>query len=474
MGYLSPVDAAFLRMESPRTPMHVAGLMVFKLPENAAPDYLRQLFEKIRTSPVNTYPFNCVLKKGFFKKALPEWEPAKQIDIDYHVRHSALPYPGGEKELGVLVSRLHSHPIDLTRPLWEFHLIEGLENNRFALYFKAHHCAIDGMGAMKLINRWLSEDPNKKNGYAPWAQTLPRAKRKMRTKPNIVSHSVEILKRQIKSADELAHALQKMTNRHDNPEGGMMSALHTPRSLFNVKITPQRRLATQLYELERFKKIEKATGATVNDICLAILGASIQRYLEEVDALPDKPLIASVPIALPRSEGHSGNAVAGFICPMATEQHDVLQRLNSIHAITSRTKENIRHLSKDALNQFSLLGISPLMIGQMTGLGTFFPPFFNLVVSNVVSSKHKLYLEGAELEATYPVSLLFDGYALNVTIVGYADKLALGFTGDRQAVPSLQRLAVYTGDALVELENAVFNQQDKAESSDKVTAINAV
>ena len=462
MSYLNAVDSAFLRMESPRTPMHVGGLMVFKLPEDAPSDYLSQLFERIRTSPVTTHPYNCRLKRGRLTGLIPEWEIAKKIDIDYHVRHSALPYPGGEKELGVLVARLHSHPLDMRRPLWEFHLIEGLENNRFALYLKAHHCAIDGMGAMRLIRQWLSEDPASDNGYAPWSlkhAIKPAKKKKVEKKTgNVFSRTSEQLKKQVSATTQLAKTLRTMNDREENPEGGMYSALKTPHSLFNLPITPQRRLATQRYDIERFERLKNATGATINDICLSIIGAASRRYLSERDALPEEPLIASVPIGLARPDGQPGNAVAGFVCPLGTDIIDPVERVETINTITRRTKDQLQDLSKEALAQFSLLGISPLMMAQMAGMGTRLPSFFNMVVSNVVSSKKKLYLDGAELEAVYPISILFDGYALNVTIVGYADCIAVGFTGCRDAIPSLQKLAVYMGDALEELETAVFKQ----------------
>lgn len=457
MGYLNQLDTSFLRMESERTPMHVAGLMVLKLPENAPPHYLQDLYEGIRQSPVNLYPFNSKLKDESLFGVGSSWEEDENIDIDYHIRHSALPYPGGEKELGILVARLHSHPVDLSRPPWEFHLIEGLENNRFALYFKTHHSAIDGMGAMNMLTRWLSDDPTAENGFGPWSMSSYSAKEKKKsTNKNVLARSVEGVRSQVSAAAELSRAVYHMSKPSENPEGGMSSAMNTPKTRFNVHITPQRRVATQLYDLSRFKKLSKATGATINDVSLAVIGAATRRYLLELDALPDQPLVASIPIALPRPDGKPGNAVAGFVCPLETDKDDPKHRVQTIHAVTSRTKKQLHGMSLKALNQFSFMGVAPLMLSQMSGIGKVIPPLFNLVVSNVVAPQKKLYLKGSELEALYPISLLFDGYALNVTIVGYADKVAMGFVGCRAATPSLQRLAVYTGEALAELEEAVL------------------
>lgn len=452
MQYLSPVDAAFLRMESKRTPMHVGGLLTFKLPDDASPDFLRDLIAHMRATPFMPHPFGCKLSRGGLLKRGPAWVKTS-LDIDYHIRHSALPYPGGERELGVLVARLHSHPLDMSRPLWECHLIEGLENRRFALYFKAHHCAIDGMGAMKMVRAWLTEDPSDLGGLGSLAaESVDTGDAVAKTWTERLSKPFKVAGHQIRTLPELIKVLKEMSA--PGLEGGTRAALSTPRSLLNRAITQQRRLGTQLLDLGRIKAIGKATGTTVNDVALAVCGGAIRRYLLEHGALPDKSLLASVPVALPRAEG-KGNAVAGFVCPMGTDQTDPLKRLSRIHRVTNVTKAQLLALSPTALEQFTMLGLSPLLLGQMAGVLAKMPPFFNVTVSNVVASKVPLYLRGAELEAMYPMSILFDGYALNITLVGYCDRVAVGFTGCRDAIPSLQRLAVYTGDALTELEDAV-------------------
>jgi diacylglycerol O-acyltransferase / wax synthase len=450
--YLSPQDAAFVRMESKRTPMHVGALLVFQLPDDAAPDFLRLLLKQMRENPFMPAPFDSRLVQRGVNRVLPAWEPF-DYDMDYHIRHSALPYPGGERELGVLVERLHSQPLDLTRPVWEAHLIEGLENNRFAFYFKAHHCAIDGMGAMRLVKDWLSEDPTDMTG--PGMPSPPE-----RTEPAADAEHEGLLRRALNRTRGTARTVSElMKTFYKLGQGGKESVLRaastTPRTLFNVPVSQQRRLGTQLLDLARFKAIGEAAGATVNDVALAICSGAVRRYLLEHDALPGASLTASIPIGLPRSDGKPGNAVTGFVCPLATDEADPVARLKRIAKITERTKKQLLSMSSTALEQFALLGMSPLMLGQMTGVLPKMPPFFNLVVSNVVASKKTLYLRGAKMEAMYPISFLFDGYAINLTIVGYATKVAVGYVGCRNAIPHLQRLAVYTGEALTELEEAV-------------------
>ncbi|MGH8431484.1 MAG: wax ester/triacylglycerol synthase domain-containing protein, partial [Solimonas sp.] len=150
MKALNPLDATWLYVDSTQTPMHVGNLSIYSKPEGAPDGWLQQLVADLRATRSFAAPFNLKLASPRLKSVLPAWVEDDQIDIDYHFRHSALPQPGGERELGVLISRLHSHPLDFSRPLWECHLIEGLEGNRFALYVKMHHSLIDGVGGMRM------------------------------------------------------------------------------------------------------------------------------------------------------------------------------------------------------------------------------------------------------------------------------------------------------------------------------------
>lgn len=455
MKKLSTLDAAFLRMESKRTPMHVGAMMTFKLPDDAPPDFCQRLAQQMRSKPFMPEPFSSRLARGRLARVAPAWQDTT-VDMEYHLRHSALPFPGGEKELGVLVARMHSHPLDLTRPLWECHVIEGLEGNRFALYFKAHHCAIDGIGAMRMVQNWLSKDPNDRSGVGgPWllAAKPPRAPKPPPTLRERVASPARAAADQVRGLQELVKTLTSMLQGDDS---SMRLTLSTPRSLFNQAVSQQRRLGTQILSLPRLRKIAEAGGVTVNDALLAVVGGAIRRYLQEQHALPDRSLLASVPMGLARPDGKPGNAAVGFIAPLGTDLDDPAERMRWIHRVTRRGKQDLSAMPAAAQSQFALLGIAPLLLGQISGVGPKLPPLFNCVVSNVVLTKDPLYLMGAELEAMYPVSFLFDGYALNVTLVGYRDGVAVGFLGCRDAIPSLQRLAVYTGEALTELEAAVL------------------
>lgn len=336
----------------------------------------------------------------------------------------------------------------MTKPLWEAHIIEGLADNRFAFYFKAHHCATDGMGAMNYIKRWLTTDP-----AAPPGSGRPA--------PDDVDEGFDLAnifavtaaKRVIETVSAASELVPKLTGMMFGENSTVQAALNTPRTPFNGRVTQHRRLAVEVLSLRRLKAVGAAVGATVNDVVLAAIGGGTRRYLSELDALPESTLTASVPVGLDR-DVYTINAAAGFVAPLGTSIEDPVERLREIAAATSRAKSELQSMSTNALEHYSLFGLLPIALGQKTGAPAAIPPLFNFTVSNVVLSKQPLYLCGARLDIIVPISFLCDGYGLNVTLVGYIDKVALGFVGCRETLPHLQRLARYTAEAFEELESA--------------------
>lgn len=444
MKLLSPLDHALLRMESERTPMHIGALAIFRLPGDAPTGFVRDVYEAFSELAFLPFPYDSV--PSDLPLADAAYWTQVQPDAGYHVRFDALPAPGGEVELGRLVERLHSTPLDLSRPLWEAHVIEGLADNRFAFYFKAHHAATDGMGAIATIKAWLSTDPD----------ALPASGVAEPTAPLAWHQKLTILpRRATEGALATAEVLNRLVAMARGEDSFVRSAIRTPRTIFNQRLTGHRRVAIQSLELERLKTIARAGGVTVNDVVLATLGGAVRRYLQDEDALPDHSLTASVPMGLERDET-TLNAAVGFVTPLGTDIEDHRERLAAIHTLTTRGKSDLDSMSRAAQDHFTLLGLAPLILAQKTGLAQKLPSLFNFTVSNVVLSREKLYLLGAELEMMAPISFLVDGYGLNVTLIGYGDKVTLGFVGCRDTVPHLQRLAVHTAEALAELEGAVL------------------
>lgn len=477
MKRLGTLDASWLAVESEDTPMHVGTLQIFSLPEGAPETFLRDMVTRMKEAGDIASPWGYKLAwSGFLGRLVaPYWVEDKKIDLDYHVRHSALPRPGGERELGILVSRLHSNPLDFSRPLWECHVIEGLENNRFALYTKMHHSMIDGISGVRLMQRVLTTDPDRREMLPPWS-VKPQRRRgsktdKEATIPAAVSQAMDALKLQADMAPRLWQAGNRLVHSVRHPEDGLTAPFTGPVSILNHRVTPQRRFATQHYQLDRLKALAHASGGSLNDIVLYLCGTALRRFLVEQDQLPDIPLTAGIPVNIrPSDDEGTGTQISFMIASLATDEPDPLTRLQDIKTSTRRAKEHLQKLPRSALTQYTMMLMSPYILQLMSGLGGRMRPVFNVTISNVPGPQQTLYYEGARLEAMYPVSLIAHGGALNITCLSYAGSLNFGYTGCRDTLPSMQKLAVYTGEALEEIEGLILPPTPKTAGRGKKAA----
>jgi WS/DGAT/MGAT family acyltransferase len=454
---LNPLDASWLAVDSIDTPMHVGSLLIFQLPDDAPPDFAAKLFAHLKSHTEAHPPWNYKLKSPALRRVLPVWRLEDDIDMDFHVRHSALPKPGGERELGVLVSRLHSRQLDFTRPLWEATLIEGLENNRIALYTKMHHSLVDGISGMRMLQRALGETPAaSKKQPPPWANPPPDKKAKEEAEPapipeGALASVVTGLKKQARSMPELARALSRLMRGGDNHE--LVAPFAAPVSVLNYRITGARRFATQQYDLGKLKALAKKADATLNDVVLWLCGTALRRFLKEAHHLPGKSLTTGIPVNVrPADDQGHGTAISFIMALLGTDIADPKKRLKAITHSTRVAKDHLQSLPRSALTQYTMLVMAPYILSLVTGIGGRTRPVFNVTISNVPGPDKPLYFYGARLEAMYPLSLLAHGGALNITCVSYDGKLNFGFTGARDTLPHMQRLAVYTGEALEELE----------------------
>jgi len=449
---LSPSDAMFLLGESREQMMHVAGLLTFTAPEDAPPDQMRSLMDEIRAGAAVYRPWNQRLRTpDFLWNPLQGWVET-EVDLEYHVRRTALPVPGDERELGLVVSRLHGSPVDFHRPPWEVHLIEGLEGRRYALYVKVHHSLVDGFTAMKILNNALSSDPNERD--RPLFFSIPPPERTRRDTDEGVDFP-ELMARvreQYGASRTAFRALREvLTGHHD----ALVTPRQAPKCVLNARISRSRRFATQALETSRMRAVAKACGGTLNDVILALSAGSIRHYLLEQDALPDDPLIAMVPVAVrAKDDEGGGNAVGAILATLATDIDDPGERLAEIVASTREAKQQLQGMSKAAILQYSAMLLAPSLAQMIPTTAGHVKPTFNVVISNVPGPETPLYFRGARLDAAYPMSIPVHGQALNITCNSYAGMMCFGFTGCRDTVPHLQRLAVYCGEALVELEHA--------------------
>jgi diacylglycerol O-acyltransferase len=452
-----PLDAAWLALESRDTPMHVGGLFEFTPPPDAAPDYLKQQLERMREPQTIPSPWNLTLVEGpVIGPRLPLMREDRDVDLDYHVRHSALPHPGGQRELGVLVSRLHSNQLDLHRPLWEVHVIEGLEGNRFALYTKMHHSLIDGVSGMRLLLRAFSPDPGQETPAFWTVGAGARGRRNGGGRSDPLGRAVGAVRGGARMVTGLGRAAVDL-GRAAVDAGPLQAPYRAPGSALGGRLAGQRRFATQQYELDRIKALAKAAGCTLNDVVLYLSGTALRRYLTEHSRLPDRPLTAGIPVNLREAGDESmGTAIGMMVAELGTNVPEPLERLDAIRRSTAEAKRHLAELPPEARTSYTLLINGPWIAGVLAGFGGRTPVPFNVGISNVPGPTEALYFNGSRLDALFPLSLLLHGNALNITCVSYAGTLNFGFTGARDSLPHTQRLAVYMGEALEEIDGILL------------------
>ena len=466
---LNPLDASWLYTESRETPMHVGAMMVFRRPADAAPDFLRQWMADFRRHRQFAPPWNRRLKSRILKSPIHHWIDDDEIDIEAHIRHTALPYPGGERELGELIARLHSQPLDLTRPPWEFTLIEGLDDKRFAMYIKMHHSLIDGVSGTRMLQRVMSTDPARSLDIAPfWAvgaatasrkAAKPQAERntKAPTFANALGGVIEALRGQVVTVPQLLLAFGKMLRVTKDFDPDLRVPFGAQGTVLNGRVRSKRRFATQQISLARMKTLAAAADCTVNDLVLAACGGALRRFLDDSGELPEGPLTAGIPVSVrPKDDEGTGNAITFIIATLGTDIEDPLERLAAIRASVKSAKAHVQSLPRAAMTQYTIALMAPTILTLLTGLGGRARPVFNITISNVPGPDKPLYFRGAELLGNYPVSIVTHGQAINITCQSYAGTMAFGFTGCHTTLPHMQRIAVYTGEAFDELERLIL------------------
>ena len=460
---IDPTSVGFLMTENRTMPMHVGGLALYDKPEGAGRNYTRDLYQQMLDVDEIAPLFLKHPKRSVKTAGQWVWAEDQEFDIEHHVRHSALPKPGRVRELLELCSRLHGTRLARERPLWEAHLIEGLRDGRIAIYTKIHHALVDGVSAMRLLQSVMSTDPDRRDLPPPWA-----ARKQART-TNVqeeAEHSVgdvplDAMRTAMGIGAEAAGlpgALIRTLTAGVRNETSALS-LHAPRTMFNTTITGSRRFAAQGWPLERLRGISRATGTTLNDVVLAMCSGAVRAYLLDHDALPDTTLVSMVPVGLnAKSAGSAsdkgGNAVGAVMVKLGTDLADPADRLKLIHRSMLTGKEALGSMTPVQILAMSAIGMAPSIVTPMLRLHGIVRPPFNLIISNVPGPKKPLYMNGARMVGTYPLSIPIQGMALNITCNSYDQDMDFGLTGCRRSVPHLQRLLTHLDDEVAALEKA--------------------
>jgi WS/DGAT/MGAT family acyltransferase len=482
---LNAQDEYFLDSDTLTAPTHIGGLEIYRLPAGAGQDFMQKLYTYLRKSPVRAEPFNYKLVtvepdraggesllgrlrpgvlRGKNAKPFRAWLKLGRVNVDEHIHLHALPRPGGQRELGELVARLHVNRLDRSRPLWEVHLIEGLEGGRFAMYTKLHHSQFDGKRGMELSQYLRSTDPAKRGLPPVWAVDLKAmragsAAAPAKKKPRAAQPS------SLQTLASWGTALQKVGELElRRAEEGRIAPYSAPASILNGPLTARRRLGTVSLSIERMKAIGAAVpdGATVNEVLLAVCGGALRRYLKEQRALPKAPLIAACPVARERKDDTStGNAVGQILVSLGTNVADPRRRLLTVVGSSRANKDLMHELDSDTYQNYTQLSMIPQILAAKTSFAHKLLNA-NLVISNVPGPRETQYVNGARLEAMYATSLLLAGQALNITVSNFGANLDMGILACPDLCPSPQNIAVYAGEELDVLERAMGLKPAKA------------
>ncbi|MEZ5243764.1 MAG: wax ester/triacylglycerol synthase family O-acyltransferase [Acidimicrobiales bacterium] len=450
-------DAAFLYGERPEWHFHVSALTIL---DPAASDrfsfdeVVAQLQRRLHLSP--QFRWKLLESPLHMRLERPVWIDDPDFDIANHVHRVAAPHPGDRRAVGELVGQLVSYKLDRSRPLWEMWLIEGLEDGRVALLAKIHHAIIDGQSGSELATLLYDLEPDPPPDDEPPPYEPEPAPSFAERIAMATGHAVVWPIRAGRFSRQVLR--QGITvGRHALGGDPPAQPLQAPRTVLNGRLTSDRSFASAAVRLDDAKRVKDAFGVKLNDVVLAISAGALRGYLDARSALPDKPLIAQVPVSLrAEADEHIGTKVAALFCSLATDIDDPGERLRAIHASTISAKEMRRDLDADhRINWTDTLPPAAIALAARSwsaaGLDARTPPVFNLIISNVPGPPFDLFLAGARVDAMYPMGPLLYGSGVNFTVVSDADELHFGLMSCPALVPDPWAIADRLPAALDEL-----------------------
>ena len=457
MGTMIPMlDLMFFLTETHENPRHVGAVLVFKRPRRGGTRALREIVEAYRRArPVP--PFNRV--PVFRVNGLPEWREVDRFEARWHLQRRVLPAPGTDEQLYELVARLHSPMFERDRPGWRIYFIEGLRDDRFAIYVRVHHSLIDGESGIALVHQTLTRSPADRHVRVLLETQLPAAaaaakpadatERLEREAHLLTQRALSVGQGATRLVEEALAGLRGYSAEESRP-------FTAPRTLLNAPIHARRAVAQARLPLPQMKSVAQAWGATVNDVALCMLDHAMHRYLREHDGAPNRPLTAVCPVSLHDKEAkRASTQVSVFWAPLGQPGAEIGERMRQVIESTQAAKQRIRSLPRDSAYAYSVMmfafGEVVAALGQRES--DYLLPA-NVLISNVRGPEEPLYLNGARLETMCPVSTLIAGMGLNITLMSYAGHVDIGFTGNASALPDLGRMARHAEEALVDLARA--------------------
>ncbi len=472
---LSGLDSSFLYLERGPAHMHVASTTVFEGPAPGYVDFCEQIASRLHLVP----RFRQRLRFVPLGQGRPKWVDDPQLNLSYHVRHTALPSPGSEEQLRTLAARVFSQRLDRSKPLWEMWLVDGLDGDRFAIVTKTHHCLVDGVSGVDITNVLFDTAPEPETPPSPPDDWVPRPL------PTDAQMLGEALVERVTSPAEIvrgARAVFRAPRRFaraavDGLEAAgtlAKAGLAAPDSSFNVEIGPYRRFATVQVPLADLKRIKNAFGGTVNDVVLAAVTGALGRYLREHgNSTRGLELQAMVPISVRAAgeQGALGNRVSSYMAPLPVWCDDPIGRLHRVSETMGDLKQSKQAVGATLMTELADFA-PPTIAGQAARLQSR-QRFFNIVVTNVPGPQFPLYLMGRRLLAIYPMVPLARRQAICFGIMSYDGGVNFGLIGDYDAMTDLEALATDLEESIAELAAAVPGNGDgraPARSEDRQTA----
>lgn len=431
MQRLSALDSEYLYMESSASLMHAASLVIIDPSSADGPFEFAKLHE--------VYEQRLDLSPAFRRRVVdvpmdlhhPIWIEDPDFDLEWHLRHVAVPRPGGMEELYELIGELVSIPLDRTRALWETWIIEGMNDGRIAILSKVHHAATDDLSDQELMTTILDVTPEIEPVDPPAEPWKPE---RVPNDLEMLGHAMGAL---LRSPSQLISTARRTveTTFHlnsGNDDDYMVdtpSPVIAPASSLNGAITGRRSFVTTCVPFAQVKAVKDALDVTVNDVVLAMCGGALRAYLDASGEKPERSLVAMVPVAVRFDEGSEPDSfLSSMLTPLATDLDDPLERIAAIHETLIATRSRCDTISAEALQSWPDFA-APTMARRAARFYSRMrwsdheQPLFNLTISNVPGPPFPLYVTGAEVHAAYPVGSIFDGCGLNITVMSYLDRL---------------------------------------------------
>ena len=467
---LSSTDVSFLTNESSSSHMHVGAIMIFEGPTPSYEDLLDHIQSRHRLVP----RFRQKLAYPPAQTGRPFWVDDPNLNLEYHVRHSALPAPGSEDQLRRMAARVFSQQLDRSKPLWELWLVQGLTRNRFALLTKTHHAVVDGVSGVDIATvlfdlNPVPEPPPSDDAWAP--QREPSS-------ATLLAKGVEdVARAPVRAVRRLEHAVQHPESAVKQvrdaveavSEVGWNFANPAPKVPLNVEIGSHRRFAWVRSDLDRFKRVKDALGGTVNDVVLAVVAGALREWLRGRGIRTEGlELRAQVPVSIRASDEHGqlGNRLAVMRAPLPVYIADPVRRLEAVSQAMKGLKQSKQALGAEVISRFNDFA-PPTLLAQAARIN-FSTRLFNLTVTNVPGPQVPLYVLGRELEDIFPIGFLPPNQALFVAIMSYNGGINFGLLADYDSMEDVDVIASGIETAIAELVDAAAaaaEQEVEAESA---------